>query len=136
MKWWLTTHFPHQSPKHPWNIYLRDQYRTRFEREIEIGDYVAFYELQGRLGNGRKAVIGFGRVTGALGENKNREGGKDEGDKIWEWQIPCGHYDWKIVPHETVCRIIGRKSRGALRLRGGLKELDEQQFDLLKRNSR
>jgi len=136
MRWWLTTHYPHQSITHPWNIYLRDRYRKLLGERVEIGDQVAFYELKGRLGNGRKAVICFAQVSAGLKENKNHEGGNDEGDKVWEWQIPCEKYDWRNVSHETVCKIIGRKSGGALRLPGGLKELDEEQFVALKKSSR
>ena|ERR1051325_1793200 len=134
MKWWLTTHYPHRSPSHPWNIYLRNQYRNQFGNRIQVGDQVAFYELKGKQGTGRKAVIGFGRVAGPLKENRNREGGKDEADKVWEWQFPCDDYEWRTLPHSAVCKIIRRKSAGALRLRGGLKELTKDQYEAL-RNS-
>lgn len=136
MRWWLTTHYPHQSPNHPWNIYVREEFRGKYQDRIQFGDGVAFYELKGRLGNGRRALIGFARVTAPISENKNREGSKDEGDRVWEWQFVCENHAWKTLAHDSVCKIIGRKSGGALRLRGGLKELSKEQFDELKKSSR
>src|SRR2546430_15459189 len=45
MSYWLTTHYKHRSEAHPYNIYVKDQYKKRAEERISIGDKVVFYEL-------------------------------------------------------------------------------------------
>jgi hypothetical protein len=131
MSFWLTTHFPHHSPTHPWNIYLRDRFKQSFEKRIAVGDGVAFYELLGE-GTGRQAVVGFARVSGAIQRNTHRERSVEEGDRVWEWELPCTDHEFGgPISQNEVYRILKWNPRRPPLLAGGLVEITSQQFDLL-----
>jgi hypothetical protein len=126
MRWWLTTHYPHRSPNHPWHVYIKSEYEEK-AKKIHIGDGVAFYELKNK--KGRQAVIKFGHVSGGRQKNFNTDGLKER----WEWELPCSGFETgKPVEHEQVCKIIKRHAAGPMRIRTGIKELSEEQFQTLR----
>jgi len=125
MKWWLTTHYPHRDPKHPWHIYIKKKYEEKGQ-EITEGDRVAFYELKGDAGKGRHGVIGFARVSSRLIPNPHTDGLVER----WELQRECSEHELgKPVHHRAVCNAINRKSNGPMRIESGLRELTEEQFN-------
>jgi hypothetical protein len=130
MKYWLTTHYRHQSVSHPYSIYLRERYRKK-ESKISIGDGVVFYEIKGKS-NGRDGVVVVAKVTGALRANVHRDGGPDISNQLWEWEIPCGEHDSDgFVPKDAVYDVLGWKPLRPMRIPGGLMELDEQEYTQL-----
>src|SRR4051812_40654623 len=125
MRWWLTTHYPHRSPNHPWHVYIKKKYEEK-GREISEGDRVAFYELKGDTGNGRHGVIGFARVSGPLIPNPHTDGLEER----WEIQRECSEHEFgEPVHHRAVCAAIGRASNGPMRIQSGLREVTEEQFN-------
>src|SRR2546421_6576887 len=126
MKWWLTTHYPHRSPNHPWHVYIKSEYEDK-AKKINIGDRVAFYKLKQKAG--RQAVVKFARVSAAMQKNFNTDGLEER----WEWELTCsGHESGKPVGHEQACKIIKRRGAGAMRIRTGVKQLTEEQFNALR----
>ncbi len=127
MRFWLTTHYKHQSKSHPYSIYLKDEYKQRAE-QIDVGDQVVFYEIKGKSG-GRQAVVAIAEVRGGIRENVHRDGGPDIGEEIWEWEIPCIDPDLDgMLSKQCLNEIMQWKPNWSLRVPGGLMELDEKQF--------
>ena len=133
MSFWLTTHYSHHSPTHPWHIYLRDRFKQSFEARIAVGDGVTFYELLGD-GTGRQAVIGFARVSSAIQRNLHREGSIEEGNRLWEWELPCSEHDFAgLIERDQVWEILGWNQDRPPLLAGGLVEITADHFDRLRR---
>src|SRR5437762_2851319 len=128
MRFWLTTHYKHQSKSHPYSIYLKEQYKRRAE-EIQVGDQVVFYEIKGESG-GRQAVVAIAEVAGDVRENIHRDGGPDIGEEIWEWEVPCTDPDLDgALSKQSLNEIMQWKPNSSLRVPGGLMKLDKKQFD-------
>ena len=129
MRHWLTTHYVHQSHSHPYSIYLKDRYKGK-ERLISLGDRVAFYDLKGRIG-GQQGVVALATVSGAIRPNRHREGGPDEGDEIWEWEIPCSGHNFEgfVRRDQLDTNILDRPFTP--RIAGGIRKLSPEEFDRL-----
>ena len=139
MSYWLTTHYRHQSEAHPYNIYVKDEYKKRAEKRISVGDKVVFYELKGKA-DGREKVVAVGEVVGAIRENKHRDGGPDIGDQVWDWEFPCSKPDQAGgASKDGVKQVLGWGPRRTFLVRGGVMRLDEEEFEkivrLFKRNA-
>ena len=127
MRYWLTTHYRHQSPSHPYSIYLKNGYRQRSKR-IDVGDGVAFSELKGKT-RGRQTIVAMAEVSGEIRKNVHRDGGPDIGEQIWEWEIPCTVADEKgTLSKDRLSGIMEWDPDWSLRVRGGVVELEPAQF--------
>lgn len=133
MTYWLTTHYPHLHPDHPWHVYLKDQFRHLADR-VSIGDRVAFYELKGS-GKGQEAIVRISSVTAPCRANQFRDNSKEEGDQIWQWEIPCmseGRLGY--VPKERLYEILNWPLTRRPRIAGGLLELETECFQAIEKD--
>jgi hypothetical protein len=129
MQHWLTTHYPHATVGHPYHVYLKDKYRGSIATRIAVGDRVAFYELKGKQGKGREAVIALARVAGELTTNQERDGGPDIGDAVWDWQFPCDNHEFGgEVSKEVLYQILEWSPRRQPLVPGGLVPLTDEQY--------
>src|SRR4051812_40988336 len=127
MRYWLTTHYKHQSPVHPYSIHLKKEYRQKSQR-MNVGDAVVFYELKGKT-RGSQAIVAMAEVSGDIRKNVHRDGGPDIGDQIWEWEIPCTPADEKgRLSKEKLREIMEWDANWSVRVPGGVLELYQTQF--------
>jgi hypothetical protein len=132
---WLTFHYPHQSSTHPWCIYLKDRYRSK-GKQIQTGDDVLFYELKGTLGTGRQAIVALAKVSGPMRENRFREGGPDERQECWPWEIPCSPAQQiGLISKKHVYGELGWPTSKPPLVPGGIMKLSDTQFDSLRKHS-
>ena len=133
MKHWLTIHYPHIRPVHPWSIYLKERYKRK-AKQIEVGDQVFFYELAGKSGSGRRAIVAIGDVRGLARKNTERgDSPEDERDAIWEIEIPCGRHNFSgRVDRATVYDVLGWPKDRPMQLQGGLMKLKPEAVESLR----
>jgi hypothetical protein len=129
MRYWLTTHYPHDDPSHPWFLYIKREH-AEVAKRIAVGDRVLFVELLGRDGRGLGGVKCVGTVSSAIDFNTHREPIPEVEGQFWQHKIECTDHDFLgRLSREELNVILGYAPGNPLRVKGGVLPLSAEAFE-------